>query len=344
MHGATIDRLLAWLVVALAVTGIATLRSGDPGSWWLFVAHGLLAGALGVAIVVKLRSSLPRAVRARRWGRLVLGLVVTVAASAVLVAGFAWVLSGRLLTLGSWTILTIHAWIGLVLVPITVVHLLPWRWRLLLPRGTGPAGRGREARLTRRGVLAGGAFGALAVALFGLAQAGDRLAGGVRRFTGSRWLPTDGVPPPTTFYGEGAPDIDPAAWRLTIRATERAMVEPRVLTFAEMRALGEVDLRAVLDCTSGWAMETTWRGVPLRSVMTAAGATPGGQVVVRSATGWGTVLSPADAEGALLATAVAGAPLPAASGAPCRLVVPNRRGLDWVKWVVEIECRERWRV
>jgi DMSO/TMAO reductase YedYZ molybdopterin-dependent catalytic subunit len=38
----------------------------------------------------------------------------------------------------------------------------------------------------------------------------------------------------------------------------------------------------------------------------------------------------------MLATAVAGADLPAANGAPCRLVVPNRRGLDWVKWVEEI--------
>jgi DMSO/TMAO reductase YedYZ molybdopterin-dependent catalytic subunit len=29
--------------------------------------------------------------------------------------------------------------------------------------------------------------------------------------------------------------------------------------------------------------------------------------------------------------------LPAANGAPCRLVVPGRRGLDWVKWVSEIQ-------
>jgi len=33
---------------------------------------------------------------------------------------------------------------------------------------------------------------------------------------------------------------------------------------------------------------------------------------------------------------VAGEPLPAANGAPCRLVVPTRRGLDWIKWVTEI--------
>ncbi len=40
---------------------------------------------------------------------------------------------------------------------------------------------------------------------------------------------------------------------------------------------------------------------------------------------------------AILATHVAGAPLPAANGAPCRLVAPDRRGLDWIKWVNAIE-------
>jgi DMSO/TMAO reductase YedYZ molybdopterin-dependent catalytic subunit len=36
-----------------------------------------------------------------------------------------------------------------------------------------------------------------------------------------------------------------------------------------------------------------------------------------------------EARGTLLATGVAGTDLPAGNGAPCRLVVPNRRGLDW---------------
>jgi DMSO/TMAO reductase YedYZ molybdopterin-dependent catalytic subunit len=41
--------------------------------------------------------------------------------------------------------------------------------------------------------------------------------------------------------------------------------------------------------------------------------------------------------GALLATEVAGQPLPVGNGAPCRLVAPDRRGLEWVKWVTEVE-------
>jgi hypothetical protein len=37
-----------------------------------------------------------------------------------------------------------------------------------------------------------------------------------------------------------------------------------------------------------------------------------------------------------LATHVAGAPLALGNGAPVRLVAPDHRGLDWVKWVAEI--------
>jgi DMSO/TMAO reductase YedYZ molybdopterin-dependent catalytic subunit len=44
-----------------------------------------------------------------------------------------------------------------------------------------------------------------------------------------------------------------------------------------------------------------------------------------------------EASRALLATGVAGQPLPLANGAPCRLVAPDRRGLEWVKWVTRVE-------
>jgi DMSO/TMAO reductase YedYZ molybdopterin-dependent catalytic subunit len=64
---------------------------------------------------------------------------------------------------------------------------------------------------------------------------------------------------------------------------------------------------------------------------------PRKRVVVRSVTGWGAVLGLQEAGATLLATKVAGVALPLENGAPCRLVVPERRGLDWVKWVAEVE-------
>lgn len=331
---AALDRLLALLIAALVATGFLTLRMGAANEAWVFVLHGVLAGALAAATVMKLGRSLPKAVRARRWGRVALGLLLSAATIGALVAGFAWVASGRLLTVASWTVLTLHAWIGLVLVPITIVHLLPRRWRLLRPppRPSSTTGRGR---ITRRQVLTAGAIGSASVVVFGAAQLADIVAGGVRRFTGSRWLPSGGLPPDTTFFGEAAPPIDPGTWRLRVH---RGAETGTTLSIAELAALGLEDRSEVLDCTSGWALETTWRGVPLPAVLAAAGVDLGtGPVVIRAATGWSTSLAADEAERALLAVGVAGGPLPVANGAPCRLVVPDRRGLDWVKWVVDVE-------
>ena len=188
--------------------------------------------------------------------------------------------------------------------------------------------------MSRRQVVAGGALGVASLALFGATQVADRLVGGVRRFTGSRWL-QPGVPPPTTFFGEAGPPIDPVTWRLRVRGN---VPREAILSLDELRALGELDRTAVLDCTSGWAMAAEWRGVPLRAVLEATvGTLETPSVIVRSVTGWATVLARDDIDRALLATGVAGGPLPAANGAPVRLVVSDRRGLDWVKWVAEVE-------
>lgn len=333
MTAAAVDRLLAVLVVALAATGLVSLRMGAPTDAWLFGLHGLLGAALGVTVAWKVAHALPKAVAARRWRRVVLGSILTLGTIAALVGGFAWVAGGRLLTIGAWTVLTIHAWFGLVLIPLAIVHLAPRRWRLLVPRHRPVAARRAGPVLSRRRVLVAGTIGAVSIALFGASQVADRVTGGVRRFTGSRWLPVGGVPPPTTFFGEGAPELDPLAWRLRVRGTGR---DTR-LSLPELTALGAVDRGAVLDCTSGWAIETTWRGVPLTTVLATTGGGTDRRVVVRSATGWSTALGPEELDRALLAVGVAGVPLPVANGAPCRLVVPDHRGLDWVKWVVEVE-------
>lgn len=317
MSHATLDRVLALLVVAMAGTGLLSLKAGGADSSWVFAAHGSLAGALLAATVWKLRRSVPRAVGAARWGRLALATLVSLLTMAALTGGFLWVASGELLSIGSLTVLTLHAWFGLILVPFVIVHLLPRRWRAIrIPTRSG---------VSRRTVLATGGLALAGLGAFGATTSLDRLLGGTRRFTGSRWLPTGGIPPPTTFYGEGVPAIDSATWRVTAGA--------RTFDIDALRALGEIDLTAILDCTSGWAVETTWRGVPLTSVIDVPER---GSVRVRSVTGWSTILTAAEARSAFLATAVAGAPLPPANGAPCRLVVPDRRGLDWVKWVDEV--------
>ena len=77
--------------------------------------------------------------------------------------------------------------------------------------------------------------------------------------------PTGGIPPVTTFFGEGTPSIDPDAWQLTVTTP----TSTRAWTLDALRALGETEFAAVLDCTSGWAIETGWRGVPMATLLDA---------------------------------------------------------------------------
>lgn len=331
MSTAALDRTLAVLLVAQLATGLLSLRAGIAATAPLFWLHGLLGGALLVASIEKLRRSIGPAVRRRRWPRLALAGLLTMLVAAALAGGFAWVASGRILSIGPWTILTLHVWAALAVVPIAVLHLLPRRWRLLRVRrepARGPA-------LSRRTVLGIGGMAVLGALAWGAANLLDRVQGGVRRFTGSRWLPDGGIPPPTTFYGEPAPPIEPAMWRLRV---DGRVATPRTLDLAQLGDLGQVEREAVLDCTSGWALRTDWRGTPLRAVLRAAEADPGAtHVSVYSVTGWMVRLSADELDEALLATHVAGQPLPPANGAPLRLVAPRRRGLDWIKWVDRIE-------
>ncbi|MGQ0608401.1 MAG: molybdopterin-dependent oxidoreductase [Chloroflexota bacterium] len=330
MSSAALDRLLAILLAIQLASGLLTLRSGVPTTAPLFWLHGLIGGALLVAAIEKLRRSVGPAIRARRWRRLALGALLALLVAGALAGGFTWVASGRIWSIGPWTILTLHIWAALAIIPIVLFHLLPRRWRLLRPHPN----RGLPS-VSRRTLLASGGLLAMGAIAWAAANLLDVVAGGARRFTGSRWLPDGGIPPPTTFYGEGTPTVDADAWRLTVSGR---VARHLTLDSAELAALGEVDRESVLDCTSGWVMRTTWRGTPLRSVLEAAGADPATTAVdVRSVTGWMVPLEQLDLDDALLATHVAGVPLPAANGAPLRLVVPRRRGLDWIKWVDRIE-------
>jgi hypothetical protein len=334
MSAAAADRTLAVLVVAMAATGALSLRAGAADGGWIFLLHDLIAGVLALMVVLKLRRSVPHAAGRRRFIRLAFGLLVAFFAIAALTGGYLWVASGQIDwvdagALGRWTLLTVHAWAGLILLPLVVVHLLPKRWRLLRPATA--ARRMPRRRITRRAFIAGGSMAVAGVALWGGTSALDLVAGRSRRFTGSRFLPAGALPIATTFLGEPTRTVVEASWRLTIAG---AVERPMLLDLARLRALGDDEVRAVLDCTSGWAVDTTWRGVALGSVLDAAGlSATASRIEVRSVTGWATSLDRAAARGALLAWSVAGIPLPAANGAPVRLVLPDHRGLDWVKWV-----------
>src|SRR5918999_4483294 len=134
MSETTIDRWLAALLVALLVTGPLTWRAGTPDTAWLYILHGLLAALLLVAVAVKLRRSVPRALAAGRWRRLAIAVPLALLVLLSLSGGFLWAAGGRLVQIGPWTLLGWHGIFALALVPFVLVHLLPRRWRLLPPR------------------------------------------------------------------------------------------------------------------------------------------------------------------------------------------------------------------
>ena len=55
MTSATVDRLLALLVVLLATTGLVSLRAGAPAHGWVFVIHGVFHGRQDVPAQLKKR-------------------------------------------------------------------------------------------------------------------------------------------------------------------------------------------------------------------------------------------------------------------------------------------------
>ena len=85
MSSASVDRLLALLIAGLVATGLVSLWQGAPAGGWVFLGHAWLAGMLALAVAVKLRASVPRAIRARRWGALALSAALTFGVVAALV-------------------------------------------------------------------------------------------------------------------------------------------------------------------------------------------------------------------------------------------------------------------
>jgi hypothetical protein len=326
---ATLDRLLFVLLAAIGGTGLLSLWAGAERWAGLFAVHALLGGALLAASLLKLRRSLP-ALRRRTAPRAATTVLFTVLVLASVGVGFAAVASGRVVVAGPWTLISWHAVIGLAALPLLAVHLVPRRWRVL------DAKRPRDGfRLSRRTVLVGAGLLVAGIAGKTTADRLDEAAGGVRRFSGSRPLDIGGPPPPTTFLGESTPPIDPAAWSVSIAGK---VASPARFNLAALAAMPNETRRAVLDCTSGWAHEGDWTGVPLRVLLERVQPLPGAsRVTVRAVTGWAAAFDLRDADAALLATAVAGAPLAHGNGSPCRLVLPEHRGLEWVKWVDRIE-------
>ena len=136
---------------------------------------------------------------------------------------------------------------------------------------------------------------------------------------------------------EPDPAIDLSAYRLTVTG----MVEnPLCLDFMRIQELEAEERLVELPCVEGWTETALWKGTRLAPLLEMAGVREGADnVVFTSPGGYSTSLTLADIAETdpLLAYGVNGEALPPEQGFPLRLVVPDRLGYKWIKWVTGIE-------
>ncbi len=237
--------------------------------------------------------------------------------------------------------------------------------------GAGPAARAARLEVTepprREFILLGAtAAGASAVAYFGGRLLTER--SNVAAAVSSLKLPapTVAVPPPpagadlripglasfitpnSSFYRVDTaivlPQIPPTSWQLRIHGMVRREV---VLSYADLIKRPLIEDYITLTCVSNpvagpYIGNAKWLGASLRSLLREAGIKAGAdQLFCTSFDGFtsGTPVATAmDGEGALLAVAMNGKPLPVAHGFPVRTVVPGLYGyVSACKWITDIE-------
>ena len=205
----------------------------------------------------------------------------------------------------------------------------------LVARRPGPA------MMSRRGVLAMVGGGALLLAALTVGQSVDSLRRTALLLPRGR--PTGdgptGFPVNRSVAAAGvAPEQTGPAWRLTVRAGDRAATLDR----ARLLALAQHTATLPIACVEGWSTSQTWTGVRLRDLAALVGATDPGSARVRSLERTGQFRE-ARLQGnqvtdpdALLALRVNGVDLSPDHGYPARIIVPALPGVHCTKWVAEI--------
>ncbi|HSH78090.1 MAG TPA: molybdopterin-dependent oxidoreductase [Herpetosiphonaceae bacterium] len=321
--------------------GISSVLAGQ-------LIFGTLGGAVYAVVVERGRAKSP----ARLWrfgisrrGRLLAGALVAIAwlVSVVLL----WPVLGtnyRGLPPGRASIATAA---GLLLGYTSYGVALMLSYRLLTSRDrmTSSAPLGSEP-VGRRAFLAAGAALALAAGSGALISRLYQLA--TFSYDGTRYEGPDiqAIVPNDAFYVVTKNVVDPSiakpVWRLEIGGL---VDRSHTYGFAELAALPAVTQETTLTCISnavggGLTSNALWKGVPLRSLLEAAGPRSGAvEVVLHGADGYTDTfaLEKALEPTTLVVYEMNGEPLPERHGYPARVLVPGLYGEKNVKWVTRVE-------
>ena len=308
---------LALLIVLVGafLSGWAAFAAGTAvPSRVATVGHGLLG--LGVVVLTPWKTVVVRRAPALRLASLGLAAVIILC----LTAGFVEVFAGYGLV-GGISPIQVHVGAAFVAVPLLAWHLL--RHPRQIPR---------RADLGRRSLLRTAVFVAAIGAGYAVLEGAGRLAGlpSARRIaSGSHRIAPNAIPA-TIWLLDRVP---------VLTSDHRVLVDGVAMPVSELTARA-VPVQARLDCTSGWFADAEWSGVSLEALVAADRLARATSIVVTSVTGYRRRFPVADAHALWLATGFQGRPLTVGTGAPVRLVAPNRRGFWWVKWVASVELSD----
>lgn len=134
------------------------------------------------------------------------------------------------------------------------------------------------------------------------------------------------------------PRFDPASWRLSFHG---ACTRPYELTYEQLKALPNSDLRSDFHCVTGWSkLDNLWRGVQTSLLLKKAEPHPDASYVLVHAEYDYTANLALDtllADDAMVAWAPNMQDLAPRHGFPLRLLVPKLYGWKSVKWVRSFE-------
>lgn len=196
------------------------------------------------------------------------------------------------------------------------------------PAPAHPAREPLGGAVTRRAVLGLGLGAGVALGVGASGWPSSALAWLMPRRAGAGALDF-----PVMNYEGGMQIVDVTRWRLRVTG---AVARPLELSVADILALPWVERTYALNCVTGWAATRTWRGVPVATLLTMAGAhAEWTHADVRSTSGyhWDHRRGDLTLDGTLLCTHVNGVRLDDAHGYPLRLIIPGTVGESNIKWV-----------
>lgn len=151
-----------------------------------------------------------------------------------------------------------------------------------------------------------------------------------------------GVPVNKAASGAGVVTAaqDPG-WRLVVDGN---VARPLSLSRQQLLALPQHEAELAIACVEGWSSAAVWGGVPVRDLVALAGGDPERCTAIAHSLQQGGAYSRSTLNephvrdrDSLLALTLRGEPLHIDHGYPCRLIAPNRPGVQQTKWLARLE-------